>query len=443
MKLRPRAFQEGGIDFLASRFHAYLGDQPGLGKTPQALGAVEKVQARSILVICPASVVYHWQNQIVKFLGREWLERFTIISYNSLHKLDPHMKWDVLICDEAHYLKTLDSKRTQQVLGNQGVARRCRYKWMLSGTPVLNRPKELYPILKALWGHKLGKYATYTQFIMHFCGAFYDGHCINDRGASNLDELRGILEGFMLRRTQKEVLPELPDALVQRVPIELSKSDWQTLDEVEAEIEDREEFISTAYQKFSQMGDSSKLLRLTGIAKAKPAAKYIGDQLDVVEKVLVFGKHRDAIDILAEKLARFHPARIQGGMSPKRKEQEKNYFIDDPRCQVLIGNIQAAGTGIDGMQTVCNTVVFAELSWVPGETEQCIDRVKRMGLMPEADRVNVHILHTPGTLESAVLASHDGKVPVINRLMGSVEPEPINDFDSIFESDEELLGELF
>lgn len=414
-------YQFRGTAFLAGRARALLADEPGLGKTLQAIAAAEAVKAKRILVVCPASVRLNWAQEIHECLGHFDAGRWRIVSYNSAVKLartpGPD-DFDLCILDEAHFLKTRDSQRTQAVLGNKkGIARHARRIWALTGTPVLNRPVELYPLLKVLAVECIRPFDTYSAFANRWCGAFWDGYGLNVRGASHIDDLAQRLKPFMLRRTKVEVLSELPEKIITRVPVDAALADLEAVTRAEEEISGREALLSAAAERFSQLGDMSTLLRLTGEAKVPAAVQFVDDLLESEPKVVVFARHRNVIAQLQRDLSNrgYGCAVYQGGMSDTDKSRALTLFEKDPNYRVFIGNIQAAGTGINGLQRAASAVVFAELSWTPGEMSQAIDRVHRIG--QERSAVNVHLLHIPGTLESAILGVHNAKNSVIERLM--------------------------
>lgn len=418
-KLYP--YQLTGAAFLASTPHALLADEPGLGKTIQAIRAAEIVGAIKVLVVCPASVRLNWLAEVTEAVGVEEAKNWTIISYNAAIKVGPafyaaHRRFDAIILDEAHFLKTPDSLRTQAIFGPEGLARLADYKWALTGTPVLNRPRELYPMLKTLCqGFKGMSWTAYTQ---RYCAAFFDGYGMNTKGASNLDELRAKLDGFMMRRTKKEVMPQLPPRIYSRIPLAVTADDLTQVLSEEALISNRESYISSVHENYSQLGDMSRLMRLTGEAKVRAAVEYIGDLAWVANKVVVFAHHREVIRLLKTQLELKHHGCVvyHGGMSDAQKAEAVEFFKREDNCRVFIGQIQAAGTGINGLQHAASHVVFAELSWVPGEMGQAVDRLHRIG--QEAASVNVHLLHAPGTLESAVMGVIGRKETVIEKLMG-------------------------
>ena len=227
-------FQVAGAKHLASGFHKMLADDMGLGKTLTSIAAALLVGAKTALVTCPASVRPSWAQELDETLGHR--KGWDIISYNgaSIPKVRATLRdqYDVFIGDEIHQCKTLGSARTSAIFSDShGLARRATYKWVLSGTPILNRPRELHVVLKCLAAKKIHPYVDFDAFAAKFCGAYFDGRAINTRGASNLDDLSARVFGgtdpFSLRRTKAQVFPELPQRIISRTPIEVSAADWK------------------------------------------------------------------------------------------------------------------------------------------------------------------------------------------------------------------------
>jgi len=333
-----------------------------------------------------------------------------------------------VLVSNCHFVKNLEAARTQAIFGDErGLARLADYKWVMSGTPFLNRPREGYPILKALAGDRLGQYNTFAKFAQRFCGAHWDGRGLNTKGATNLDELRQIMRGFMLRRTKEEVLPDLPRRIVTRVPIQVTAAEMAPVRAVEAEIQDREAYLSPVHEDYSGLGDLAKLRHATGLAKVGAVTRFTRDLLGTVEKVVVFAWHRDVIENLRTCLAGDGVGSViyQGGMSDEAKKNAVQKFVNDGNTRAFIGQMQAAGTGINGLQHVANDVVLAEFDWTPGVMSQAIDRVDRMdkkfGLLP----TNAYAPMLQGSLESAMLGVSDGKERVIDRLLKPAESDDI------------------
>ena len=434
-------FQREGTDFLKRKQFALLADEQGLGKTVTALAAVKELNLRRVAVVCPASVRSNWKQEI-KECGLS-LSNFIVESYNCVSDGRfppfPGGKPDGFILDEVHFLKTPKSKRTQAVFGNDAGLVRMGVKeariWGLTGTPVLNRPRELYPMLKTLAEGSLKPYESWERFTQRFCGAFWDGHGINTKGASNIDDLSRRLSSFMLRREKKDVLPQLPPRIYSRPPLELTEDEYESIYKVETEIQNREVYLSSSKERFSQLGDTARMRRATGEAKVRAVSEFIDDLLDGDDtektKTVVFAWHRSVIKSLYERLGHYDPVIYAGGMNDGQKQAAIRRFMADKDCRIFIGQISAAGTGINGLQKASNSVVFAELEWVPGNMAQAVDRVHRIG--QAAPVVNVYLPHVEGTIESAMLSVQDAKNEVISRLVRPV---------GMVVSDEELLEGL-
>ena len=156
--MKLRSYQQEGVDFLSTRRHSYLGDDMGLGKTIQAISVMNNSSMSKILIICPATVKPNWKRELGNWLHNKQMlihvvssgsdnmsnrANIIIVNYDLLLK-DHILKqlkathFDILICDEAHYLKNMKAERTKRVLGKAGVAWRAKHKIMRYGTPVLN-----------------------------------------------------------------------------------------------------------------------------------------------------------------------------------------------------------------------------------------------------------------------------------------------------------------
>lgn len=427
-QLEPHAHQLVARDFLAARQHALLGDDPGLEKTLSLILATEAVSAKSILVSCPASVRTNWYEHFE--MRRGHTRGVDVVSYSSSGsekwRSGLRDKYDAWLGDEIQFCKNLESKRTQAIFGNgaKGLARRAHYKWCGTGTWAPNhRPVELYPVLKFM--HPAFRGMKFDEYARIYCGAYFDGRALNVKGATRLDELEGLLQGFMLRRTEDEVYPDRVQPLVHKVPVELSKVEMAAIHAEEDAIGGRPMRISSRFDEFSQLGDTAKLLRLLGLAKAARVAEFVDDLLERVDKVVVFAHH---VDVIAHLCAHFSERGVgwtvyRGGMSDEHKAANVRSFAH-PSVRVFIGQDQAAGTGINGLQDVCSTVVFAEWSWVPGDTNQRVRRLARTGQKEKL--VNAYLLYARGTLDAVQVAVHDRKELVGERIVLSSNESLLN-----------------
>jgi len=378
IKLYP--FQETGRDFLASRTAAMLLDEMGLGKTPQAIEALKLIRARNGIILCPMAVRPTWRkvlrsqhptaviNEMMSSKSVVIPTAFNIINYDLIWKENiirqfKQFNWDVLICDEAHYLKNIETNRSKVTLGRGGLIGRCAFKWMLSGTPMENRPIELFPLLRAVAPDAMGKYKDYYAYAYRFCGGYQGPFGFVATGAANLKELSALLKPVMLRRLKKDVAPELPKVTIQKVYLESSEKLHSILrKELQASVE-----------------ESKSLHRALGIVKSAAAEKLIEDDLEGgVEKIVVYTYHKDVAKALKDKFGA-KAVLYTGEETITEKEEAKRLFVEDARVRIFIGQITAAGTGLDGLQAVCSTAVFVELVYAPERIRQAIGRLDRFG----------------------------------------------------------------
>src|SRR5690606_16105561 len=197
-------------------------------------------------------------------------------------------------------------------------------------------------------------------------------------GTRNADKLHEKLTGFMLRRRKADVLKELPplrfadlylDADVDGIEFEEAEKVRKALAEEGIE----------GLRRISFDGGVAKLRRLTGMAKAKPAAQWVKDWLDSTppdRKIVLFAHHKDVIEYLYDQLCAV-AVRVHGGMKQDERQRSVDRLQDDPSIRVFIGQIQAAGTGIT--LTKASDLLFVEHSWVPADNDQAAQRIHRIG----------------------------------------------------------------
>ena len=366
-------FQVDGVNFLACARSGLLADDVGTGKTVQGVHASIQVGARTILVICSASIKYNWKKEAIKW-GYD--ERDIHILDNKNIKAMPEtgmfiinydLCWrknyarvllrrcfDVLICDEAHYLKNHKSKRAKAVWLSNGYADISTYRWMMTATPVLNRPVELHAMLAKLCPERLGGYKNYIPYTQRYCEGKDGKWGYEATGAENLEELAGRLEGFMLRRTRDV----LPDKTLQKIYLPFSK-------EIEKHLFTGEE--------------NESIRRKIGLGKVEPSAEHIKNILESEDKIVVFAYHTDVILGLEVALKEYNPVVLRGATPTKKRQEVVDRFQEDPKCRVFIGQIQAAGEGIDGLQHAASLGVFVEIAHTPGIIRQAIGRLYREG----------------------------------------------------------------
>ena len=408
-------FQRAGIATLLGRPSALLGDDPGLGKTVQALGLVNADPSiQRILVVCPATVKLVWARHAERWLVHPRPIRVlnggttvaddggpcvVIVNFDVLPKhaaaLRARGEWDLLVVDEAHYIKNPTARRTVEVLGHRhrDPAKHvepipAHRRLFLTGTPLPNRPAELWPLLQSLDPTGLGR--SWFRFHTRYCGARQQtirarGGSLrtvwDTGGATNLEELQDLLRSSVLvRRLKADVLAELPAKRRQTVslepPTEIARRD--------AELQARH---GDLLARLTRDADWSHLLLAAGdtvafeeitalrhdtaLAKVPLVVEHLRGYVEAETKVVLFGHHHDVLDAISAELGQ---AAVQvDGRTPLADRQAAiDRFQNDPACLVFVGSIGAAGTGIT--LTAAAHVVFAELDWVPGNMSQAEDR---------------------------------------------------------------------
>jgi len=423
-------FQIAGVDYVLSQGNTLIGDQPGLGKTMQAIAVANEMQAERVLVLCPANIRLQWCERIRSWTtlrypytvypilhGRRGVHptaEWTVISYDlarseTIWKALARGTYDLLILDEAHYLKTIDARRTRTVFGGgqhpaaEALASRSSRILGLTGTPLPNRPREAYTLARGLCWDAID-WMSEDRFTTRFNPSEQretpDGKTYIDERSGRHFELQARLRAnFMVRRLKRDVLPQLKIPFLDIVHVEETGAVKQALQAEKLLDIDPEDL--TGLDK-SVIGQVSTVRRMMGLAIAPLAADYIEMLLDGgEEKICVFAWHIEVLDILMKKLAKFNPLRIDGSTSPTRKPAIVAQFAQ-PGHRLLIGNILSMGTGTDGLQEACQRGVAAEASWVSGDNEQMVDRLDRMG---QHGQVLFDFLVAPGSFSEHVLGS--------------------------------------
>lgn len=387
-------YQKDGVQWLITpqtefkRPHRLLADEPGLGKTAQAIVASQMVQAKKVLIVCLATIKETWEQELVNWdentgdrsfivwTGKDVIPRdakYIIVSYELLHrnfilKQLQSIWFDVGIVDEAHKVKTGSAKVTRRILRKTGkrnpLISRCFHKWFLTGSFLENRMKETYTLLRTMCPELLGKYVEFKDFGDRYCDG--PGADKSYSGSSNVAELRdAIAHKFMLRREFKDVHDILP--LIEKNVY--CKVDMPMITNWEGEL------VETDESNTHQMS----LWRIVSEEKIPFSIKYIREKLQTCGKLVVFAYHVKVIQDIYDNLKDgYKPLKIHGGVTSRQKEIIKNQFINDPTANPLILQIDSAGTGVDGIQRVCNNVVFVEKVWSGGKDLQAIGRLLRL-----------------------------------------------------------------
>lgn len=376
MKLYP--FQEEGVRFLTDRSRAYLADEMGLGKTAQVIVAAGEVDAQNTLVICPASVIPTWRSEWRKWGGPG---EPTLLSYAKAHKLIPPHDFDLVVLDEAHYVKNPDALRSASALALAVDAER---KWLVSGTPMPNNPSELFAPVRKLWPQwcALMGLSSHWDWIDYFCEWAPTDYGPKIYASKNREILRALLDKIMLRRTLDNVALELPPL---RTHVYMLPADEVFAETLRAVLHEMFPHIDTTLFDASEWlqtlsgGSVSRLRHILGEYKTPHIAALIGEELEAksYEKIVLLGYHRRTLELLEEKLGAYGTVVMHGGHSTKQRESRIKTFNEDPDVRVFIGQNTAAGVGIT--LTAASEIVLVEPAWSPEDNRQGIKRIHRIG----------------------------------------------------------------
>lgn len=426
-------FQRADVEYALRRKNTLIGDQPGLGKTPVAICYANEVRAKRVLVICPASIRIQW---VIKI--REWSTMpYPLIIHPIMHSrngVHPEANWtvvsyelartpaiamalakgfyDVLILDEAHYLKTHDSKRTRAVFGGgedpiaEALAHRAGSILALTGTPLPNRPREAYTLARGMCFDAIdwqSEESFRERFNPAVRGERVDPRTgrttiFNDERTGRHSELQNRLRGnFMVRHLKREVMPQLKMPIYDIIQLEETGPVKQAL-AAERLLDIDPDALEGA--DFTAFGHIAVVRRMMGLALAPQIANYVSMLIDGgEEKLVLFAWHIEVANILEKQLARHGVIRVS---SVADKSGKVAQFIKDPNKHIILGNTLTLGTGTDGLQQVCNHAVIAEPDWVAGNNEQAFDRLDRGG---QTRQVQGDILVAPNSVAEKILAS--------------------------------------
>lgn len=426
-----KEFQKTGVQFMTSRRTALLADDMGLGKTVQAAAVIKKLDSKKTLVLTLASLKINWVRELKEWVGENLKYQivfkiadkidpeadiivcnYDLIIHKEIKKQLAQFQYDIIILDEAHCLANKDTQRTKAIYGKYGLVLNSKRVYALTGTPIKNRPKEFYTMLRVLAPECIAPYTDYESYATRYCGGYYDSYgVLNDKGASNVEELAERIKPFMLRRTKQEVLPELPPLIEKVIDFEITPEIQAVLNEEQGLYEDINE-----YNPNSELGVQAKIRRLLGLAKVPQIINYAKDVLETEQKIVIFAFHRDVINEIRTQLKGYGVRVIMGGLGAKLRQMEIDLFVKDPNSRIFIGQYTAAGFGVDGLQKVASNVIHAEIDWVPGNMDQARDRLYRIG---QENPVIAHYLILRDTLENDMYNSVLNKKHVINKLISS------------------------
>ena len=425
-------YQKVGVEFfINNRGRAILADTMGLGKTLQSLAYVAHTGHSKTLVVCPASMKYTWEAEAIKWTK---LKPFVIttkdvLDIDSYNKHDVFvinydilkknfkalsaLRFDCMVCDEFHYIKNRTAQRTKAIMA---LATKIPHILLLSGTPMLSRPIELYTGLKIMDPFTWGDYRGYS---IRYCDGHQGYWGWDEKGASNIPELKSRISRYFLRRLKTEVLKDLPPKQHTDIAVDLSPEKQReynlAVDSFRLYLKQIKKASDKKILKALQAEKLVKLQELRKITtdgKTASAIQTIQDIIDSGQKVVVFSVYNEPLEVMLKKFGK-KAVTITGKTDTKERGNIVKKFQEDDSVQVFLGGTKSAGVGIT--LTSATNVLFLDYSWVPADHEQAEDRIHRIGQM--ADVVNIYQLYSKGTIDDYMRQLLSGKKKIFNQLI--------------------------
>lgn len=440
--LQMYPFQVAGLEFLEKTDgKALVADEMGLGKTIQTLAYLYiHPELRPALIVCPASLKTNWEREAKKWLPQD--EKIQVINgkvptsgssvyianYDILKKHQVFLQtqnFQVGILDESHYIKNHKAKRTGIVMS---LFANISHRILLTGTPILNRPSELFTQISILNPHMFYNFFAYAQ---KYCNAHKTAYGWDMSGSSNIPELNDKIKTFTIRRLKSQVLTELPDKIRTTV---------------EFDLDNRQEYVWAEKNLFTYLSihkgketaqkalnaealvQVENLKQLSVQGKLKNVFTWIDDFLESGEKLVLFATHTD---IIKSVYGRYQSQAVflTGDCDQRSRQIAIDQFQTNPGIKLFIGNTQAAGVGIT--LTAASNVAFLELGWTPSVMTQAEDRCHRIG---QKSAVNVYYLLGKDTIDQKIAELLLSKATVIDAIMDGKETPELNILNTLIES---------
>jgi SWI/SNF-related matrix-associated actin-dependent regulator 1 of chromatin subfamily A len=423
----PLEHQKEAIQKLVENKKFILADDMGLGKTTSTIIAALEAGSKKALIICPATLKINWKREIENYSDKTVFiaesknfsteSDFVIINYDIIKNFHDTKKkdesqilasnFDLVIVDEAHYIKNATAQRTKLI---NDIVKKTDRLWLLTGTPMTSRPIDYFNLLSLIDSPVAKNWMAYA---IRYCQGYQfnvGGRKVwNVTGASNLEELRDRTLGLTLRRLKENVL-DLPDKIITPVYLRLKSKQYE---EVMGEYYDwydknPEESKSLTVQ-FSKLTKVRQIIADEKIAQTIELAENI---LEQDKKVIIFCNFTDSLNKITEHFGKA-AVKLDGSMSKPERQHSVDQFQDNPKVKVFVGNIKAAGVGIT--LTSAEAVIMNDLSFLPSDHAQSEDRAYRYG---QKNNVLVYYPIFENTIEGIIYDILNNKKQVIATVMG-------------------------
>ena len=423
----PLEHQKEAIQKLVENKKFILADDMGLGKTTSTIIAALESNSKKVLIICPATLKINWKREIENYSDKSIYiaesknfsteADFVIINYDIIKNFhDPKKKnesqvlasnFDLVIIDEAHYIKNGTAQRTKLI---NDIVKNTERLWLLTGTPMTSRPIDYFNLLSIIDSPVAKNWMAYA---IRYCSGYQfnvGGRKIwNVTGASNLEELRDRTLGLTLRRLKENVL-DLPDKIITPVYLRLKSKLYENV-------------MGEYYDWYDKNPDESKSLtvqfsKLTKIRqiiadeKTQQTIELAENILEQDKKVIIFCNFTDSLNKIVEHFGK-SAVKLDGSMSKPNRQNSVDQFQENPKVKVFVGNIKAAGVGIT--LTAAEAVIMNDLSFLPSDHAQAEDRAYRYG---QKNNVLVYYPIFENTIEGIIYDILNNKKQVIATVMG-------------------------
>ena len=439
-KRPPLSHQKEAIQKLVENKKYILADDMGLGKTTSTIIAALESGAKKVLIICPATLKINWKREIENYSDRTIYiaegknfsteHDFVIINYDILKNFHDSKKkddsqilasnFDLVVIDEAHYIKNAQAQRTKLI---NDIVKKVDRLWLLTGTPMTSRPIDYYNLLN-LVDSPVAK--NWMAYVIRYCSGYQfrvgPRKVWNVMGASNLEELRDRTSNLTLRRLKEDVL-DLPDKIITPVYLRTSSKEYKDLmGEYYEWLENKKEESSSLTVQFSKL---MKVRKVIANEKVKQTIEFAENIIEQGKKVIIFTNFTDTLQLIHNHFGK-QSVYLDGSCNKVQRQHAVDQFQDNENIKVFVGNLIAAGVGLT--LTSAEVVIMNDLSFVPAEHAQAEDRAYRYG---QKNNVLVYYPIFENTIEGVIYDILNTKKKIIGTVMGDEVSESVDVVEEI------------
>ncbi len=426
-KRPPLSHQKEAIQKLVENKKFILADDMGLGKTTSTIIAALETKSKKVLIICPATLKINWKREIENYTDRSVFiaegknfsteHDFVITNYDILKNFHDVKKkeesqiiksnFDLVIIDEAHYIKNAQAQRTKLI---NDIVKNTERIWMLTGTPMTSRPIDYFNLL-SLVDSPVAK--NWMAYVVRYCSGYQfkvgAKKVWNVMGSSNLEELRDRTSNTILRRLKEDVL-DLPEKIITPVYLRLKSKEYENVMG-----EYYEWYRSNPNESNSLTVQFTKLTKVRQIIANEKILRTIELAENIIEqdkKVIIFCNFTESLNTIVSHFGK-SAVKVDGSMNKNDRQKSVDEFQTNDKVKVFVGNIKAAGVGLT--LTAAEAVIMNDLSFVPSDHAQAEDRAYRIG---QKNNVLVYYPIFENTIEGVIYDILNAKKQVIATVMG-------------------------